>query len=167
MTDLELKKELIQRIIQYEPVSDGLINNLLRKSVAHLEDMLGRLVQDDADERVEAHRQQAQRESQLEAAYVQALRQISLNGRRLTDSEATRNMLESLLNPGETPTLAIYQTLATQFCTKFSWETPPPVKTAADQEAEFVKMCHENLLSLCDANRQMFKDGVALENWAG
>ena len=76
MTDLELKKELIQRIIQYEPVSDGLINNLLRKSVAHLEEMLGRLVQDDADERVEAHRQQAQRESQLEAAYVQALRQI-------------------------------------------------------------------------------------------
>ena len=57
--------------------------------------------------------------------------------------------------------------VATQFCTKFSWETPPPVKTAADREAEFVKVCHENQLSLCDANRQMFKDGVALENWAG
>jgi hypothetical protein len=167
MTDLELKKELIQRIIQYEPVSDGLINNLLQKSVAHLEDMLGRLVQDDADERVEAHRQQAQRESQLEAAYVQALRQISLNGRRLTDSEATRNMLESLLNPGETPTLAIYQTLALQFATKFAWETPKVQPSKEDQRKAFDAFVRERGLSSCEANFSLFRDGAGEEHYAG
>jgi len=58
-------------------------------------------------------------------------------------------------------------TFALQFPTKFSWELPRPKQTDADREAEFVKVCHENLLSLCDANRQMFKDGVALEHFAG
>jgi hypothetical protein len=168
----EQKRILIERLVPYLPnPSTAAINELLQQPLADLEVMLDRLstekAQRDANETVEAHRAEMRRESALDAAYTSAIRNVTLNGRYLTDSEANRNMLESLLNPGEDPSPAIYRTLALQFSTKFSWEFPKLQPTNEDREAEFVTVCHDNLLSLCDANRQMFKDGVALENFAG
>ena len=172
MHQMDQKKLLATRIIAYlNPVPANAVQTLLQKSLPDLEALLDRLAtqkaQGDSEEEVIAYREDSRREAAFESAYVHGLLQISLNGKRLVDCESNKNMLESLLNPEELPSVAIYQTLALQFASRFSWEVPPTAKTAADREAEFVRVCHENQLSLCDANRQMFKDGVALENWAG
>jgi hypothetical protein len=172
MNVLDQKKLLATRIIAYlDPVPENAVQTLLGKSLQDLEVLLDKLAtqkaQGDSEETVIQYREDSRREAAFESAYVHGLLQISLNGKRLVDCESNKNMLESLLNPGELPSVAIYQTLALQFASRFSWEFPPAVRTAVDREAEFVSVCHENLLSLCDANRQMFKDGVALENWAG
>ncbi len=172
MKELEQKTLLVQRIIAHlNPVPADAVQNLLGQSLEELEIVLEKLVSVKALGDVEDAGQDQLREAQAQrasdAAWGLALAKVWLNGRRLCDVESNRQMLESLLNPGEHPTAAIYGTLALQFPTKFSWETPQAVKSAADREAEFVKVCHESLLSLCDANRQMFRDGVALENWAG
>jgi hypothetical protein len=169
---MDQKKLLATRIIAYlNPVPANAVQTLLQKSLPDLEALLDQLAtqkaQGDSEEEVIAYREDSRRDAAFESAYVHGLLQISLNGKRLVDCESNKNMLESLLNPGELPSVAIYQTLALQFASRFSWEVPPAAKTAADREAEFVKVCHENQLSLCDANRQMFKDGTALENWAG
>jgi hypothetical protein len=172
MDQIDRKKLLATRIIAYlNPVPANAVQTLPQKSLPDLEALLDQLAtqkaQGDSEEEVIAYREDSRREAAFESAYVHGLLQISLNGKRLVDCESNKNMLESLLNPGELPSVAIYQTLALQFASRFSWEVPPAAKTAADREAEFVKVCHENQLSLCDANRQMFKDGTALENWAG
>jgi hypothetical protein len=172
VTEHDIKRELIQRIVGYlDPVPDGAVNSLLQKSVQELSVLLETMSTNhevgEAKEAVEAHREESRREAAFDAAYTNAIRNVTLNGKYLTDSEANKNMLESLLNPGETPTAAGYATLVKQFSNRFSWHLPQPKKTDADREADFVNICHENLLSLCDANRQMHKGGVALENWAG
>jgi hypothetical protein len=172
MNVLDQKKLLATRIIAYlNPVPANAVQTLLQKSLPDLEALLDQLAtqkaQGDSEEEVIAYREDSRREAAFESAYVHGLLQISLSGKRLVDCESNKNMLESLLNPGELPSVAIYQTLALQFASRFSWEVPPAAKTAADREAEFVKVCHENQLSICDANRQMFKDGVALDAWAG
>ncbi len=46
-------------------------------------------------------------------------------------------------------------------------EVPPPVKTDADRQAEFARICRENNLSECAANQQLHREGAALENFAG
>jgi hypothetical protein len=165
MSDLDLKKELIHRIAKYDPALD--VNTLIQKPLAELEEMLGRLIEESAASMVEAHRVETGRQSASDAAYVAALRQITINGRRLVDSEATRNMLESLLNPGETPTLAIYQTLALQFATKFAWETPKVQPSKEDQRKAFDAFVRERGLSSCEANFSLFRDGAGEEHYAG
>jgi hypothetical protein len=172
MHQMVQKKLLATQIIAYlDPIPENAVQTLLQKSLPDLEALLDKMAtqkaQGDSEEEVIQYREDSRREAAFESAYVHGLLQISLNGKRLVDCESNKNMLESLLNPGELPSVAIYQTLALQFASRFSWEFPPVLKTAADREADFVKVCHENLLSLCDANRQMFKDGVALENFAG
>jgi hypothetical protein len=107
------------------------------------------------------------RESAFDGAWTFALRNTSLNGKRLVDCESNRRMLENLLQPHEQPSAAIYGTLALQFSTTFSWEFPPPVKTDADRLAEFARICRENNLSECAANQQLHGEGAALENFAG
>lgn len=165
MTDLDLKKELIHRIAKYDPALD--VNTLIQKPLAELEELLGTLIEQSAADMVESHRIETGKQSAMEQAYVHALRNVTLNGKRLVDCDSNRVGLENSLQPHEEASGSLYATIALTYPGNFSWQVPPPVKTAADQEAEFVKMCHENLLSLCDANRQMFKDGVALENFAG
>jgi hypothetical protein len=172
MTELEQKALLVQRIIAHlNPVPANAVQELLGESFVDLQVILGKLAatkeQAQAKETAQAELREVLRQRAYDGAWALGLVRISLNGKRLADVESNRAMLESLLNPGEQPTTAIYNTFALQFPTKFSWELPRPKQTDADREAEFVKVCHENLLSLCDANRQMFKDGVALEHFAG
>jgi hypothetical protein len=172
MNELETKNIVVNRIISHlNPVPAGAANELLLQPLADLGVILEKLIstrdQENAEEEALARIREAQAERASDGAWGAALARVTLNGKYLADTESNRAMLESLLNPGETPTPAIYSTLALQFATKFSWQIPQPRKTDADREAEFVRVCHENLLSLCDANRQMHKGGVALENWAG
>jgi hypothetical protein len=82
---------------------------------------------------VKQHDDEMRRESKLDGAWIHALLQIWLNGKRLADTEANKNMMESLLQPHETATAAIYGTLATQYPDKFAWEVPP--KTLTDTES--------------------------------
>jgi hypothetical protein len=172
VNELETKKELIQRIVAcLNPVPANCVQELLGQSAQELEFILDKLAttkaQSESEEVALAHAEETRRASAFDGAFGHALLNTWLNGKRLVDAESNRAMLESLLQPHEEPSAAIYSTIALSYPSKFSWEIPRPIKTDADREAEFVKTCHENLLSLCEANRQMHKDGVALENWAG
>jgi hypothetical protein len=168
----QTKRIVVNRIISHlNPVPAGAANELLQQPLADLERILTKLAdtreQENVEEEALARIQEARSERAFDAAWGATLARVSLNGRRLCDVESNKQMFESLLQPHEKPSEAIYKTLALQFASKFSWETPQPKKTAADREAEFVRVCHENLLSLCDANRQMHKSGLALDAWAG
>jgi hypothetical protein len=121
----------------------------------------------EAYEQANQYAAEMRRESQREAAWIHCLIQTWLNGKRLVDVQANRDMLESMLNLGEEPSAAIYSTIAKQFPQKFTWETPRPVQTDAQRETEFAKTCRENFLSVCEANRQLHRDGVGIEHWAG
>jgi len=163
---------VVNRIISHlNPVPAGAANELLQQPLADLERILTKLTdtreQENVEEEALARIQEAQTERAFDTTWGATLARVSLNGKRLCDVQSNRQMFESLLQPHERPSEAIYKTLALQFASKFSWETPQLKKTAADREAEFVNICHANLLSLCDANRQMHKTGIALENWAG
>jgi hypothetical protein len=171
MTEQDIKKELIQRIVaHFNPVPANAVQELLSQSVGELEVILDKLVatkaQSDSNATVEAQVEEMRRVSAFEAAYTSALRNITIHGRRLTDSEATKNMLESLLNPGELPTLAIYQTLALQFASRFSWETPKAKPTQEDQRKAFDAFVRERGLSSCEANFHLFRDGASEEHFA-
>ena len=173
MHQLDQKKLLIERIVPYLTGAPGdVVQRLLQKSVSDLEqildDAITKKARAQAAEQVKQHADEMRRESQLEGAWTHTLLSVWLNGKqRLVDCDSNRAMMVSLTQPHEEPSVSLYSTIALTYPTKFSWELPRPVKSAADREAEFVKVCHANQLSLCDANRQMFKDGVALENWAG
>src|SRR5262249_39508780 len=67
----------------------------------------------------------------------------------------------------ESPSASIYETIALSYPQKFSWQTPKPIQTEAEREAEFTKICRENWLSECDANRELHRRGVALDAWVG
>jgi hypothetical protein len=172
LNERDQKRILIERLVPYlsNPSTDA-INELLAQSLAELEEMLAQFttnkIQEDANEMVEAHREAMRTESQLDAAYTHAIRNVTLNGKYLTDSEANKNMLQSLLNPGEDPSPAIYRTLALQFSTKFSWEFPKVKPTPEDQRAAFNTFVRENDLSGCEANFQLFRDGSSAENFSG
>jgi hypothetical protein len=173
MNVLDQKKLLATRIIAYlDPVPENAVQTLLGKSVGELEVLLDKMMANkakhDSEDTVEAHAEKMRRESQLEGAWAHCLINVWLNGKqRLVDCDSNRQMMESLIQPHESASASLYGTIALTYPTKFSWELPRPTKSAADREAEFVKVCHENMLSLCDANRQLHRDGAALENWAG
>jgi hypothetical protein len=173
MNVLDQKKLLIERIVPYLTGAPGdVVQRLLQKSVSDLEqildDAITKKARAQAAEQVkQQHADEMRRESRLEGAWTHALRNVWNGKQRLVDCDSNRTMMESLIQPHESPSASLYGTIALTYPTKFSWEVPPAVKTDTDRETEFVKVCHDNLLSLCDANRQMFKDGVSLENWAG
>jgi hypothetical protein len=171
MNELE-KKIVINRIISHlNPVPENCVTELLQQSLPDLERILDKLAttreQENSEEATHAHAQEMIRQSKADHAWAYVLLKVSLNGRHLVECAANRNILEGMLQPTEDPSPAIYETILKQYSPKFSWAVPQRIKGAADREAEFVKVCHEGLFSLCDANRQMFKEGVALENWAG
>jgi hypothetical protein len=172
MNELETKKLLIGRIVaHFNPVPANAVQELLSQSVGELEVILENLAskkaQGDANEMVEAHRKQSRRESQLEGAWVHAFRNVNLNGRRLVDCESNRSMFESLLQAHEEPSGSIYGTLALQFPTKFSWETPQAKPTKEDQRAAFDAFVRENNLSSVEANFNLFTEGASAEHFAG
>jgi hypothetical protein len=173
MNVLDQKKLLIERILPYLTGAPAdAAQRLLQQSLSGLEqildDAITKRARAEAVDHANQYADEMRRESRLEGAWTHALRNVWLNGKqRLVDCDSNRVMLENSLQPHEEPSGSLYSTILLTYPTKFSWEVPPKVKSEADREAEFVKVCHENLLSICEANRQMFRDGVALENFAG
>jgi hypothetical protein len=69
-------------------------------------------------------------------------------------------MLESLLNPAEDPSPRLYVMLAEQFPTRFTWDTPQAQPTKEERRAAFDAFAHDNNLSTCEANFQLFKQSA-------
>jgi hypothetical protein len=108
------------------------------------------------------------RESRLEGAWTHALCNVWLNGKqRLVDCESNKSMLESLLQPTEEPSAAIYSTIALSYPTNFSWETPQAKPTKEDQRNAFDLFVRENNLSSVEANFNLFKESASVEHYAG
>ena len=118
-----------------------------------------------AAERVAQHANEMRRESQREGSFVHACRAV-INNRRLSPREGNRAMLESLLNPGEEPSVKLYIALAEQFPDRFTWETPKVQPTEQEQRAEFEAFARNNKVSSCEANFQLFKQGADMEKFA-
>src|SRR3984957_1526413 len=119
-----------------------------------------------AAERVAQYADDMRRESQREGAFVHACRAV-INNRRLAPCESNRAMLESLLNPGEEPSAKLYKALAEQYPTRFTWEAQQAQSTPQEQRKAFEAFAHENNLSSCEGNFELFKRGASLENFAG
>jgi hypothetical protein len=172
MNELETKKIVVNRIISHlNPVPAGAANELLQQPLQDLEAILSKLADTREQEQVEeealARIREAQAERASDGAWGAALVRVSLNGKYLTDSESNRQMLESLLQPHEQPSEAIYKTLALQFASKFSWHTPQPKPTKEDQRAAFELFVREHSLSSVEANFNLFKEGASVEHFAG
>ena len=75
--------------------------------------------------------------------------------------------MESLLQPHEQPSVAIYSSVALSYPTKFSWETPQAKPTKEDQRNAFELFVRENNLSSVEANFNLFKEGASVEHYAG
>src|SRR5580692_6819769 len=119
-----------------------------------------------ATQRVTQHADEMRRESRREGSFVHACRAV-INNRRLSPREGNRAMLESLLNPGEEPSVKLYIALAEQFPDRFTWESQKAQSTKEEQRAEFDAFVSKNNFSTCEANFQLFKRGASLENFAG
>jgi hypothetical protein len=127
----QTKRIVVNRIISHlNPVPAGAANELLQQPLADLERILTKLAdtreQENVEEEALARIQEAQTERAFDTAWGATLARVSLNGKRLCDVESNKQMFESLLQPHEKPSEAIYKTLALQFASKFSWETPQP-----------------------------------------
>jgi hypothetical protein len=118
-----------------------------------------------AAERVAQHADEMRRESQREGSFVHACR-ATINNRRLAPCESNRAMLESLLNPGEEPSAKLYKALAEQYPTRFTWDAQQARPTPQEQRKAFDAFVHENNLSSCEANLELFKRGASVEDFA-
>jgi hypothetical protein len=118
-----------------------------------------------AAERVAQHADEMRRESQLEGSFVHACMAV-INNRRLSPCDGNRAMLESLLNPGETPSTKLYVALAEQFPDRFTWANPKAQATAEELRAAFDVFVRTNNRSSCDANFQLFAKGASIESFA-
>jgi hypothetical protein len=129
MNVLEQKKLLVKRILPYlTGAPDDVVQRLLQKSVSDLEmileDAITKKAQADAAERVAQHADEMRAASVSEDAWTHACR-APINGKRLSIIQSNRDLLESLLNPGETPSAKLYIALAQQYPQRFAWSTPP------------------------------------------
>ena len=172
MNDIDKKKLIITRIIAHlNPVPSNCVQELLQQSVADLSLILERLAttrdQQQAADAAEAHAQESIRQSKSDHAWAYALLKVSLNGRFLADTESNKNMVESMLQPTEEPSPAIYETILKQFSNKFSWAASHPKRTKEDERAAFNTFVREHSLSSTDANFNLFKEGAGVENFAG
>src|ERR1700722_9510929 len=101
-----------------------------------------------------------------EGAWTHACRAL-INGKRLSIIQSNRDLLESLLNPGETPSAKLYIALAQQYPQRFAWSSPPTTQTDEERRSEFVSICRHHGLSECIANEELHKAGIGAEQWAG
>jgi len=171
MNQLDQKKLLIERILPYLTGAPAdAAQRLLQQSVSDLEqildDAITKRAQAQATERVKQHADGMRRESQSEGAWTHACCAL-INGKRLALVQANRDLLESLLNPGEEPSAKLYIALAKQYPHRFAWSAPPITQSDEERRAEFATICRENLLSECEANRQLHEHGVSFDAWAG
>jgi hypothetical protein len=171
MNTLDQKKLLIERILPYLTGAPGdVVQRLLQRSVSDLEtilsDAITKRARAQAVEHANQYADEMRRESQLEGSFVHACMAL-INNRRLSACHSNRAVLESLLNPGETPSAKLYVALAEQYPTKFAWETLQAKATKEEQRAAFESFVRDNDLSNCEANFQLFKQGARSENFAG
>jgi len=143
---------------------------LLQRSVSDLETILEDAIttkaRTEATERVTQHAADMRAASVSEGAWTHACRAL-INGKRLTLVQSNRDLLESLLNPGESPSAKLYIALAEQYPQRFAWSSPQPTQTDEERRAEFVSICRQSNLSECDANEKLHKAGIGTEQWAG
>jgi hypothetical protein len=170
MHQLDQKKLLIERILPYLTGAPAdAAQRLLGQSVSDLEtildDAITKRAQAQAVELVKHHADEMRRESQFEGAWTHACCAL-INGKRLALVQANRDLLESLLNPGETPSAKLYITLAQQYPQRFAWSSPPTTQSDEERRAEFAKICRQNKLSECIANETLHKSGIGIEHWA-
>ena len=164
----EAKRVVVSRIVSHLPeLPPNGVNELMQESLASLAEILEKLSTKREHEQIQQNAQaqieELRRASAYDGAWAHCLLKARLNNKSLADTEANRTMMESLLAAHERPSSEIYVTFALSYPQKFSWTTPQPVKTAADREAEFQKLCREHSLSLCDANRELHRKSVSLE----
>jgi hypothetical protein len=171
MDVLQQKKLLVERIVPYLVSAPGdAVQRLLQKSVNELETILENAIttkaRTEAAERVTQHVEEMRRQSQREGSFVHACMAV-INNRRLAPCDSNRAMLESLLNPGETPSSKLYVALAEQFPDRFIWESLKAQPTKEEQRAEFDAFVSKNNFSGCEANFELFKRGASVETFAG
>jgi hypothetical protein len=172
MHQMDQQKLLIERILPYLTGAPAdVVQRLLQKSVSDLEKILGDCItkkaRAQAAEQVKQHADEMRRESQLEGAWTHALRNVWNGKQRLVDCESNKSMLESLLQPTEEPSAAIYSTIALSYPTKFSWEFPQAKPSLEDKRTAFDAFVRERSLSSCEANFNLFRDGANEEYFAG
>jgi hypothetical protein len=171
MDVLQQKKLLVERILPYLiGAPDDVVQRLLQKSVNDLEtileDAITKKARTEATERVNQYAADMRAESVSEGAWTKACCAL-INGKRLAIVQSNRDLLESLLNPGEAPSAKLYIALAEQYPHRFAWSSPPTKKSDEERRAEFVSICRQNNLSECDANAKLHQAGIGTEQWAG
>jgi hypothetical protein len=171
MHQLDQKKLLIERILPYLiGAPNDAVQRLLQKSVSDLEqildDAITKRARAEAAEQVKQHADEMRRESRLEGAWTHACCAF-INGKRLALVQANRDLLESLLNPGEEPSAKLYIALAEQYPQRFAWSSPSTKQSDEERRADFVSICRQNNLSECIANEKLHKSGIGIEHWAG
>jgi hypothetical protein len=170
MNVLDQKKLLVERIMPYlTGAPDDVVQRLLQKSVSDLETILEDAIttkaQAEAADRITQHADELRTASASEGAWTHACRAL-INGKRLSIIQSNRDLLESLLNPGETPSAKLYIALAEQYPQRFAWSSPPTIQTDEERRANFVSICHQHGLSECVANEHLHKAGIGTERWA-
>src|SRR6202161_4672942 len=163
MNVLEQKKLLVERIFPYlTGAPDDVVQRLLQKSVSDLEtildDAITNKVRAETAERVEQYTADMRAASVSEGAWTHACRAL-INGKRLAIVQSNRDLLESLLNPGETPSAKLFIELAEQYPQRFAWSKPSTNQTDEERRTEFVSICRQSNLSECVANEKLHKAG--------
>jgi hypothetical protein len=171
MEVLQQKKLLVERILPHlTGAPDDAVQRLLQRSVSDLETILEDAIttkaRTEATERVTQHAADMRAASVSEGAWTHACRAL-INGKRLAIVQSNRDLLESLLNPAETPNAKLYIALAEQYPQRFAWATPVTTQSDDERHANFVSICRQNNLSECDANEKLHKAGIGIEQWAG
>jgi hypothetical protein len=171
MEVLQQKKLLVERILPYlTGTPDDVVQRMLHKNVSDLEtileDAITKKAQVESRQEVNAHAEEMRAESVSEGAWTHACRAL-INGKRLAIVQSNRDLLESLLNPGETPSAKLFIALAEQYPQRFTWSSPPTEQTDEERRADFASICRLNNLSECEANEKLHKAGISTEQWAG
>ncbi len=171
MHQMDQKKLLIERILPYlSGAPADAAQRLLQQSISDLEhildDAITKKVQAQATEQANQHATDMRAASVSEGAWTHACC-AWINGRRLALVQANRDILESLLNPGEEPSAKLYIALAQQYPQRFAWSSPPTTQSDEERRADFALICRQNHLSECNANEKLHKSGIGIEHWAG
>src|SRR5580704_8008004 len=167
MEILQQKKLLIERILPYSTGAPAdAAQRLLQQSVSDLEhildDAITKKVQAQATEQANQHAADMRAESVSEGAWTHACCAL-INGKRLALVQANRDLLESLVHPGEEPSAKLYIALAQQYPQRFAWSSPPKTQSDEERRADFTLICRQNNLSECIANEKLHKSGIGIE----
>jgi hypothetical protein len=171
MDVLSQKKLVVQRIKSHYPVPPDGEGELMMEPLRSLEQILEKFStkreHDQIKQDAQAQIDEMRAASRADGAWAHCLLKARLNGKVLADTDANRQVMESMLAPHESPSSAVYETIALTYPQKFSWQTPKLVQTDAERRADFERVCRKNLLSLNAANEQLHREGVSIEHWSG